>query len=249
MNAVVLVHGVGLDGHLWDHVAALLSPTRSVICYDLLGHGDSPPLARGSTVDTFVEQLAAIAPQKVDLVGFSLGALIAQAFALAHPKRVGRLVLVSTVFDRTPAERTAIMARVDEVRAGGYAATVESAIDRWFAPGFQPAEDVENVRTRMNTNDVESYANAYEIFAAADQTLAARTGDLAIPVLAITGADDPRSTPAMSRSLAAAVPHGRAVVLPGVRHLVPIEAPAALAGHILEFLEGPDFDQPTGLRR
>lgn len=52
--------------------------------------------------------------------------------------------------------------------------------------------------------------------------------------LVVTGGDDPGSTPAMTRALAEAIPAARAVVLPGARHLLPLERPVELAALILE---------------
>jgi (E)-2-((N-methylformamido)methylene)succinate hydrolase len=241
--SIVLIHGVGLDHTMWNQLLPGLGDRR-VVTYDLLGHGCAAPLPPGSDLSTLVEQLHSVCdaePSPVDVVGFSLGALIAQGFALSYPGRVRRLILVSGVFNRSNSERSAILQRVGDVREGGYLSNVAIAIDRWFAPEFAAAHPdlLAAVTERMMNNDVASYANAYEIFATADEELAAQVHRITCPTLVVTGEHDPRSTPAMSHALATTVANGRAVVLPGARHLTPLELPHALANLITTFVEEP----------
>jgi pimeloyl-ACP methyl ester carboxylesterase len=245
----VLLHGVGLDHHLWDDLRARLSPARTVVAYDLIGHGDGPHPAGPYTIEQYVAQLhAAVVDASdaagggpVDVGGFSMGALIAQAFAAQHPLLVHRLILIAAVFHRSPAERAAVLDRVAAVRAGEFAASVEAALSRWFTPAF--AHDhpsvVAAVRARMETNDVRAYADAYEVFATADESLVAATRRITAPTLVIAGEDDPRSTPAMAHALADRVPNGRAVVLPDRRHCVMLEDPEGVAALVEWFLTDP----------
>ena len=237
---LVLVHGVGLDRHLWDSTIAELSTPREVIAYDLVGHGPRPHPAGPYSLAMFVEQLASLTVgcERIDLCGFSLGALVAQAFTVAFPSKVRRLVLLGSVFGRTEAELQAVRDRVDEVRAGGYSRAVDQAIDRWFSPSFTAAHPdvVARVRATMEANDVRAYADAYAVFAVGDTELAPRIHRIAAPTLTIAGADDPRSTSDMSHALAATVVDGRCEVIPDTRHCFMLEQPAAVASLIDGFL-------------
>ncbi len=237
---LVLVHGVGLDHHLWDSTIAELAPGREVITFDLVGHGPGPHPPGPYSLDTFVEQLLAIVSGHpvVDLCGFSLGALISQAFAIAHGGRVRHLVLLGTVFQRTEDELRAIRERVAEVRAGGFPATVEAAIERWFSAEFsaRAPEVVARIRATMEANDPSAYADAYGVFAVADTQLAPLVHSIGMPMLVIAGACDPRSTPAMSAALAAAVVDGRWAVVDGARHCFMVERPGVVAALIDGFL-------------
>ncbi|HWT97284.1 MAG TPA: alpha/beta fold hydrolase [Terriglobales bacterium] len=243
---VVLIHGVGMDLSMWDALAALLRRSRRVIRYDMQGHGQSEKPTGPYRLADFTRQLARLATDldlpAFDLVGFSMGGLVAQAFALHAPNRVRRMVLVNTVFNRTPAERLAIDARVSEVRNGGYAASVAAAIDRWFTPSFRTRhpEVVENVRWHMMTNDLEAYAAAYAVFGSADAELADRVAAIHQPSLVITGSDDQRSTALMAHALAISLPAARLEIIDGQRHLTPLEIPGHLAGSIDHFLSLPD---------
>src|SRR5262249_23666593 len=150
--ALMLIHGVGMDLGMWDATAAALAPDHRVIRYDMLGHGGSAKPAGPYALADFVLQLERLADElglsTFDLVGFSMGGLVAQGFALRHPDRVHRLVLLNTVYRRNAEERAQIAARVKDVRSGGFAASVDAAIERWFTPRFRAAqpETVEAVR-------------------------------------------------------------------------------------------------------
>ncbi|MGZ4738848.1 MAG: alpha/beta fold hydrolase [Ilumatobacteraceae bacterium] len=237
---IVLIHGVGLDHTMWLPVMAALSHRRT-IAYDMVGHGHATKPEGPYTLATFVDQLSEIVGAlrgDVELVGFSMGALVAEAFAAsAQRSRVRRMVLLNAVHDRSPAEREAILDRVTEVRAGRFESTVEPALQRWFSPDFATAYPgtVADVRRRLLENDVRAYGDAYEVFATADAELARRVDAIDVPTLVVTGSDDQRSTPAMSTALAAALPNGRAMILPGLRHLTPVEAPITVANVIDEF--------------
>ncbi|MDY0885507.1 alpha/beta fold hydrolase [Dongia soli] len=242
---IVLIHGVGMDLFMWDAVAAELRQSYRVIRYDMQGHAGSAKPAGPYSLADYVAQLDRLSDDlKLDrfhLVGFSMGGLVAQGYAVGHPNRVDHLVVVNTVYNRTPDERAAITARVADVRNGGYPASVEAAIDRWFTPDFRRdhGATVEAVRKRMLGNDLEPYANAYAVFGSADAELVESVAEIHSPTLVITGSDDQRSTAAMARALAARLPQGRLEIIAGQRHLTPLEVPGQLAASIRNFITGP----------
>jgi pimeloyl-ACP methyl ester carboxylesterase len=95
---VVLLPGTGLTARSWDVVAASLSGTRSVLAVDLRGHGESG-WAGTYSIALMAGDVEALLARRgggdgpVDLVGHSLGGLVALRVAAAAPQRVRRLVL------------------------------------------------------------------------------------------------------------------------------------------------------------
>lgn len=236
---IVLIHGVGAGLEMWEPAAALLQRTHRVLRYDMLGHGDSAKPPGPYRLADFVEQLRRLA-EHLDLppfvlAGFSMGGLVAQGFALAHPERLTRLVLLNAVYDRSADESAAVQARVREVLSGGFAAGVEAAIERWFTPDFRVRrpEVVESARRQMFANDVTAYAAAYQVFATADRELAGEIGRISTPTLVVTGSEDRRSTSAMAEALARRLPRGRCEIIRGQRHMTPLEVPEIVAELIL----------------
>jgi pimeloyl-ACP methyl ester carboxylesterase len=97
---LVLVAGTGLDAHTnYGHLSPAFEAHRTVILPDYAGSGQTLEPAGPLTVELLAEQVAAVtnqaADEPVDLVGYSLGAVIAAAVAALHPHLIRRLVLVA----------------------------------------------------------------------------------------------------------------------------------------------------------
>lgn len=229
--SVVLLHGVGLDHTMWRAVRDRLG--RASIALDLPGHGAEPPLRREQTLAALADDVRQrLPPGPVDLVGFSLGALIAQHIARFDPDRVRTLTCVSSVCQRTEAERDAVAARLRTARHD-FAASAEASIERWFPAGARvAADDIDATRRTLLANNVDSYLHAYAVFARGDREIGAELGGISAPTLAITGELDPGSTPDMTHRLAAAIPGARAQIVPDARHMLPVESPDALTNAI-----------------
>ena len=130
---VTFIHGIGSAIEGWDGIVAELSDRFRCLRYDLRGHGESPlpPLPYG--LDEYVADLAALLDRRdvpaTHLVGHSLGGMIAQGYALRHPERVGKIVLVSTVAGRNAEERQAIVGLVETLEREGAASILDPVCD------------------------------------------------------------------------------------------------------------------------
>jgi pimeloyl-[acyl-carrier protein] methyl ester esterase len=92
---LVLLHGWGMNSHVWQPILPALAQRAQVITIDLPGHGANSHLPLG-TLESVVEQLAEHIPPDAIIMGWSLGGLIAQALAHALPERVAALILVAS---------------------------------------------------------------------------------------------------------------------------------------------------------
>lgn len=106
--AVVLTHGAGLDHSMFDAQAeALARRGHRVIVWDLRGHGQSTlaETVRFTAPDALSDLDALLAEcdvAKPVLVGHSLGGNLVQAFAIAHPERVGGVIVVDATWNSGP---------------------------------------------------------------------------------------------------------------------------------------------------
>ena len=95
--ALILLHGNGEDGSYFSHQMEAFSDRYRVIAVDTRGHGRTPRGDAPFTIRQFADDLLAFMDAqglaKADILGFSDGGNIALVFALAHPERVGRLIL------------------------------------------------------------------------------------------------------------------------------------------------------------
>lgn len=232
---LVLLHGVGLDHTMWDPVAALLRDDFEVATPDLLGHGTNAPAPAGVDLAALAGEVSAGLRAGTHVVGFSLGALVAQHVARYRPDLVATLVSVSSVCRRGAAERASVLARLTSAETD-FPASVEASLDRWYQGTGVSAEIVEQTRKILLANHVPSYLNCYRVFATADAEIGPELPNITVPSLAITGELDPGSTPEMTRRLAEAIPRCRAVVVPGARHMLPVQMPRQFADALAAFI-------------
>jgi len=119
---VLCVHGITANCRCWDVMASALFPAHRVIAMDLRGRGLSDRPDTGYSLEHHVRDiLTLLDEQKIErvvLMGHSLGAFIALAFAAEHPRRLERLVLVDGAGKLSPEQ-------FDKVFAG-----IKPALDR-----------------------------------------------------------------------------------------------------------------------
>src|SRR5690625_2326047 len=228
---IVLLHGVGLDHTMWDLVRHELP--ASAVFLDLPGHGDQPTLHTETSLQELADDIASRLPNGlVQLVGFSLGGLIAQRLAIDLPHKITSVVAASTVCQRSDEERAAVVQRLVTAQHDLGESTRRS-LERWFPEDSAVSpEFVEQTRRVLERNDRDSFLYAYQVFATADQELATQLDQIRQPLLAITGELDRGSTPDMSQRLVEAVPHGTLRIIPGARHMLTHESPQAFAKYI-----------------
>ncbi|MDJ1370882.1 alpha/beta fold hydrolase [Gulosibacter molinativorax] len=244
---VVLLHGVGLDRSMWQSTTARLAQRgRDAVALDLPGHGAQPPLTSKTSLRELAEDVLARMPEgESHLVGFSLGALIAQHIARYFPERIASLTSVSSVCQRTPEESASVLERLETARCDIQAST-ERSIHRWYPQGTTvSAEEIAETRRILEANDPDSFLYAYEVFATGDQELADELQRIHAPALAITGELDPGSTPEMTRRLAAAIPGCRASIVPDARHMLPLEATDTFVAELNTLFDAANSDDAT----
>ena len=102
---ILLLHGLGVSGAVWQPFARRLLPSFAAVAPDLRGHGASDAPASGYAPADYASDLAALAETlftgPVPVLGQSLGALVALALARLRPEAVSALVLVDPPIDGT----------------------------------------------------------------------------------------------------------------------------------------------------
>ncbi len=176
------------------------------------------------------------------VVGHSLGALIALDLAIRHPQKVTALVPLNAIFRRTITASTTVKKRAHELTSRGNADPTET-LERWFGTSSKGAlfDARQNCENMLNGADAAGYATAYKVFAESDGPTDIDLNSLKVPMLCVTGSEEPNSTPAMSTALATLAQDGRAVVIDGARHMMPITHATEVNQHIIEFAQSKDL--------
>lgn len=227
---VVALHGFTNTGRSWDAVATALG--RALLAPDLRGHG-SASAARPIAPEACAHDIAAVAPDRFVLVGYSMGGRVALRVALAHPERVEALVLVgATPGIADPVEREARAAEDEELAAWIEQASIEAFAERWGRnPLFkgQAPEVAEAARADRLRNQPSGLAAALRgLGQGACEPLWSRLAELRMPVTMIVGERDAKYRKIAER-MAAALPQAELLTVPATRHAVHLEAPAIVA--------------------
>ena len=199
-----------------------------------------PPTTPSLTVfsEQLVELLDHLGIAQASVFGFSLGGMIARRFAMDHADRLETLGILHSAHARDQAAHHAIQARVVQAARDGPAATVEAALPRWFTDGFRLSHPqmMDEVRRWILANRKDVYAPIYQVLVDGVTELVAPSPPIAAPTLVMTGEEDYGNSPAMSRAIAAEIPGSELVILPGLRHMAPAEAPELFNARLLAFL-------------
>ncbi len=240
MTPALLLHGIGGRASLWAPTVAALAPRR-VLALDLPGYDGARP-ALGS-IAAMADAAAALLDEaglaQADWVGHSLGGMVALEGALRHPARVRRLVIAasSPAFGSSdPAFRAAFLsARQRPLDEGlGMAGVAAALVPCMAGPAADPAALPAAIAAMSGVDEA-----AYRVTLAA-LTSFDRRADLPRiphPALLLAGEADATAPPRGMARMAAAMADARLEVLPGIGHLLPLEAPDAFHAALHAFLD------------
>lgn len=230
---LICVHGVGASMDSWNDVVQQLKERFNVLTFDLRGHGQSSKVKGRYEIQDFTNETLALADhvgfKSFNLLGFSLGGLIAQNIALTVPERVRKLFLLSTVAGRNEDEKARVLARLDALQSGERGAHFDASVSRWFSDDFRLKNPdlIEKLRLHNAQNDPDCYASSYRVLAETD--FADRLADIACPTLIATGEFDIGSNTRMAQFMHETINGSQLAILPKMRHSVLVEASQQIA--------------------
>lgn len=253
--------GPGLPGAELADLAGL-GDSLELVLLEPRGTGSSTQPADPSAYDfehyvADLEELRThLGQERIDLLGFSHGGMVAMAYAAAHPDRIGRLVLVATLAHRDEALDDEMERGLAERQGEPWYPDARAALDEEEAADFEDDEALAQNLARQWPLYFGRYGDREEAFV---QTLAGLVpnadalrrfnGDvwpsfdlrpalarIEAATLIVAGERDFIAPPAAARAMADAIAGSELVVVPGVGHFVFVEAPEAFRDAVLSFL-------------
>jgi 3-oxoadipate enol-lactonase len=231
---------LALDASIWDGVAARLAVHADILTYDCRGHGRSGKRAQSVTLARFardlVELLDHVDWQNVVAAGCSMGGCVAQAVAGMYDSRVNALGLIDTTAWYGEDAPKAWRERADAVRSKGLVGLLEFQIPRWFGDEFRKAhpELVKSTSQVFLANDLDCYAASCIMLGDAD--LRPYLKKLSVPTAIIVGEEDYATPVVAAKQLHERIENSTLTIIPGARHLTPIECPEAIAIQLIALL-------------
>lgn len=242
---VLLLHGISNSGRAWaPQVPPLVAAGYRVIVPDHAGHGASgavlAPFGVADIADDLEALIAHLGIDRFDIVGLSLGGMVALELALRHPQQIGRLIVANS-FGHTATPEFKAMAE-------GWAKTFEQphgAVLRleqnWpslVSPVFLETADA--LRTWQVWHGIAASADGPSLAHVArgitDFDRADNIAELAMPTLFIAGEQDRMSPPDYSRAMADRAPQGSYAMIAGAAHISNVDSADEFSRIMLQFL-------------
>ncbi|HEY1140448.1 MAG TPA: alpha/beta fold hydrolase [Lysobacter sp.] len=215
-KTIVLLPGFMLDDALWDDFVPHLPQDWRV---------QRIALPRGDTVSEVARGIADQLAGPAMVVGFSMGGYVARALAAGYPHLVETLALVAT------SARGERPAAPFPSAAGAFAGLSRRAIQSSLGPAH--ANDPAMI-DRVRAMSVRLGAEAFAWQSALDRT-DVPLKEIACPTLVVAASEDQLRSMEEARELAGAIPGARLEIIEGAGHLIPLEAPQALAGVLVDW--------------
>ena len=240
---LVLVHGWGLHGGIWDEFVPLLERDFRVTRVDLPGHGLSS-WNNEVTLDDMVDAVLASVPESAAWLGWSLGGLVASCAALKRPAQVSALVTLasSPCFVRKPGWQSAMLPVLLDTFAGDlqddYIKTLNRFLSLQVRGSATASQTLKTLRAKLLAHGQPSTAAlqaGLDVLRTAD--LREQLAGISCPVLLLMGERDTLVPVNAGRESVHLFTTARLEVIDGAGHAPFISQPQIVAGMLQDFLK------------
>jgi len=239
-SPVILIHGWMASSNYWEKAFNPLSRFGRVFSLDLPGYGKSERQEGGGYgisdlvkyLDRYIDKMGL---EKVHLVGHSMGGIVAIQYALLHPEKVEKMVLVSSPFYPRPATLSLKLLRIPLLGRAIFWAG-KGPIGRFYLKRafFNEEkmeeifmEDLERVSYRVMLSSMKSIQSI---------DLREKISDLKQPVLIIWGKEDRQVPVSVGKELQKGIKGSRLVIFDRCGHCPMVEWPQRFCHEVKTFL-------------
>lgn len=238
-RSLVLFHGLTGSIEIWDRVVPALEAQCRILRADQRGAGLSEKVRAAYGIDDLVEDAIGVIaatglPPPYVLCGHATGAAIAVATADRLRDRIAGLVLCAPALGATPERAKLLLARSEIAVRDGMRAIIDDALSKSYPPDMIRDQTVYDAyRARVLAVDPICYAAANRVLATVD--LSSALSRIAAPCLLVAGQHDLMRPPDVVAEAARRIAHARTVLIDS-GHIMPLQAPGALAIAISQFI-------------
>ena len=235
---IVFVHGVGLTHEIW-HPQLDFFKNRSTLSYDILGHGKSTLEKEKISFDDFSDQLIKLMDElninKIHLIGFSIGSLIARNFAAKFNNRLQSLILLGSIYKRSDEQQKIVNQRFEQAKKE--LKLSRQALKRWFSDKYlENNPDIyDKISNILSSNNMQNFLKVYELFV--NHKNDEDFEKIKVNTLVMTGEHDVGSTVEMSKELDKILQNSQLKIIKDGKHLCGIECADEVNLIIKKFIE------------
>jgi 3-oxoadipate enol-lactonase len=237
---LIMSHSLGCTQAMWEAQIAAFSGDYRIVCYDTRGHGNTEATSGPYTLDLLADDalglLDHLAIDRVIWVGFSMGGMIGQTFALKYPQRLTAIVLADTTSRHTTTPVAMWNERIRVAQEQGMEPLVAPAINRWFTESFRTAQPavVAHVADMIRTTSVAGWAGCCAAISAVNTT--ERLHEITCPALVLVGELDVGTPLAAALDIHRHLPQSTLVVISDAAHMTDVEQPEQFNRALAMFL-------------
>ncbi len=217
----IFIHGVGLNHTMWKYQKDYFNK-KSNVYYDLLNHGKTKKKYNVINFKDYNNQIIELINylniKKFNLIGFSLGALIAQHFASNYNDKINKLIIIASVYNRSQEQKINVKNRYILSLNGDSIA--DDSIKRWFNSNYLNKNPLvyKYFFDILKKNNQKYFLPAYKLFVESDQ-YKINFLNIKKPTLIITGENDIGSTPEMSIKLSKKITNSKIYIVKKAKHM------------------------------
>lgn len=239
---LLLINGLGGHVRMWDPLRRHVPDVRT-IAFDAPGTGESPtpafPLGVAGSARMITRLLDELGLDQVDVLGYSLGGMIAQQLAWTSPRRVRRVVLMSTNtgWGSVPSHPVAVSGLLSMRRLRDpeyYAQLAPQLLGGEMRRNPDLVRQAAELRT---TESPDTRGYLYQLLSCTLWTTMPMLRLIRQPTLVVNGDDDPLARPINAKAIAALIPHAELHLVRGAGHHLFLERPDEVSSVIAAFLD------------
>ena len=238
---IVFIHGVGLTHEIWRPQLDYFKHYTTV-SYDILGHGKTPLKKSNINFNDFSDQLIDLLNElkfdKIHLVGFSIGSLIARNFAVKYSDKLKSLTLLGSIFVRNEEQQKIVIDRFNLAKSNSKLS--RQALKRWFTDKYleRNPNTYEKICSILEKNNMENFLKIYKLFVFYKNN--ENFKNIKTKTLIMTGENDIGSTVDMSKRLSKLISNSQLRIIKNGKHLCGIECADDVNITIKKFIEKND---------
>lgn len=237
-EAVIFLHAIGTNRHLWDRQQEMLRSSFRTIRADLPGHGETPVpdciLSIFEISAAVLGLMDELSLEAAHVVGASLGGMVGMALAIDNPERVLSLTAADVRADAPKPYREMWDQLIAMAETQGMQAVAAFMKARWF--GETPTgskNDMRCVSDALNSTSVSGFVASARAIQQMD--FAHRVAEISVPSLLLVGEND-GVLPRLMLDMCQGMPHAKFVEIKGAGHLPNIDQPGAFDDALTGFL-------------
>lgn len=242
---LTLSHSLASNMSMWNPQMSLLTRYFKVLRFDTRGHGHSSapidPYSLEELAQDSYDVFQALGIERTHWLGLSMGGMIGQTLILKYPTLFESLVLADTTSKRPDNARQMWGERIEQAKAEGMSAMVDSTLQRWFAEDFRSNNPaiIQEIAEGIASTSVYGFCGCCK--AISHINTFDRLNEITCPTLIMVGENDHGTPPHMAESMKEKMPNAQFHKIPNAGHISNIEQPEIFNQYLMDFYKTHNF--------